>query len=130
MNLVSSNINHWTVLAAMIPLVYGYSSLRHHGAWLDFRFDDAQRFEILLTLLQTGLGVMLLATMVFDGLAASLLFVLWLLQFAPGLRHGVAIAYGLWMAVLAVQFITGRRACRAPRLFWEVVRTSDRPAPQ
>src|SRR6185503_7618619 len=34
MNMVSSNINQWTVLAAMIPLVYGYSSLRHHGVWL------------------------------------------------------------------------------------------------
>src|SRR5439155_52053 len=52
MNLVSSNINQWTVLAAMIPLVYGYSSLHHHGAWRDFRFDDAQRLEVLLTLLQ------------------------------------------------------------------------------
>ena len=31
MNMVSSNINQWTVLAAMIPLVYGYSSLQHHG---------------------------------------------------------------------------------------------------
>src|SRR6266581_1366433 len=48
MNLVSSNINQWTVLAAMIPLVYGYSSLHHHGAWRDFRFDDAQRLEVLL----------------------------------------------------------------------------------
>src|SRR5437879_4376606 len=28
MNMVSSNINQWTVLAAMIPPVYGYSSLR------------------------------------------------------------------------------------------------------
>ncbi len=57
MNMVSSNINQWTVLAAMIPLVYGYSSLRHHGVWLDFRFDDAQRLELLLTLLQSGLAV-------------------------------------------------------------------------
>ena len=31
MNMVSSNVNQWTVLAAMIPLVYGYSSLRNHG---------------------------------------------------------------------------------------------------
>src|SRR5436305_9066533 len=35
MNMVSSNINQWTVLAAMIPLVYGYSHLRHHGVWVD-----------------------------------------------------------------------------------------------
>src|SRR5437667_1550922 len=32
MNMVSSNINQWTVLAAMIPIVYGYSSTRW-GSW-------------------------------------------------------------------------------------------------
>src|SRR5256884_1059099 len=55
MNLVSSNINQWTVLAAMIPLVYGYSHLQHFGVWSAFHFDDAQQLEILLTLLQSGL---------------------------------------------------------------------------
>src|SRR5256712_2922610 len=80
MNMVSSNINQWTVLAAMIPLVYGYSSLRHHGVWLDFRFDDAQRLELLLTLLQSGLAVILLANMEFDWLDATIIFVLWLAQ--------------------------------------------------
>src|SRR6266702_1060116 len=81
MNMVSSNINQWTVLAAMIPLVYGYSSLRHHGVWLDFHFDGPQRLEILLTLLQTSLGMMLLANMEFDWLDATIIFVLWLAQF-------------------------------------------------
>src|SRR2546426_4582135 len=81
MNMVSSNINQWTVLAAMIPLVYGYSSLRHHGVWMDFHFDAAQRLEILLTLLQTALGMMLLANMEFDWLDATIIFVLWLAQF-------------------------------------------------
>src|SRR5216117_372532 len=60
MNIVSSNINQWTILAAMIPLVYGFSHLHHHGAWADFPFDAGQRIEIVLTLLQTALGVMLL----------------------------------------------------------------------
>src|SRR3989442_8893283 len=81
MNLVSSNINQWTVLAAMIPLVYGYSSLRHHGVWLDFRFDDAQRLELLLTLLQSGPAVLLLANMEFDWLDATIIFLLWLGRF-------------------------------------------------
>src|SRR3989449_8657811 len=61
MNMVSSNINQWTVLAAMIPLVYGYSSLRHHGVWLGFPFDDAQRVQIVLTLLPSGLSVEMVA---------------------------------------------------------------------
>lgn len=123
MNLVSSNINQWTVLAAMIPLVYGYSSLRHHGAWVDFRFDDAQRLELLLTLLQTGLGVLLLANMEFDWLDASGIFILWLAQFLrPGLREEVAVAYAVWMGILLIGFVARRKALLAPRHFWETVR--------
>src|SRR5207244_11003281 len=77
MNMVSSNINQWTVLAAMIPLVYGYSSLRHHGVWLDFHFDEAQRLEMLLTLLQTGLRMMRLANLAFGWLDATISLALW-----------------------------------------------------
>src|SRR3989442_12898637 len=89
MNMVSSNINQWTVLAAMIPLVYGYSSLRHHGVWMDFHFDAAQRLEILLTLLQTALGMMLLANMEVDWLDASIIFVRWVGQvLRPDWRGG------------------------------------------
>ena len=131
MNMVSSNINQWTVLAAMIPLVYGYSSLRHHGVWLDFRFDEPQRLEILLTLLQSGLAMMVLANMEFDWRDATVLFVLWLAQFLrPSLREAVAIAYAVWMVILAIEFVVGRKALLAPRYFWEVIRRKrDRPAP-
>src|SRR5438034_4484810 len=126
MNMVSSNVNQWTVLAAMIPLVYGYSSLRNHGVWLDFHFDDAQRLEILLTLLQTGLGVMLLAKMEFDWLDASAIFVLWLAQFLrPNLREEVAVAYGIWMAILVIGFVVKGRPLLAPRYFWEVVTATE-----
>jgi cation:H+ antiporter len=134
MNLVSSNINQWTVLAAMIPLVYGYSTLRHHGVWLDFRFDAAQRLEILLTLLQSGLALLVLATMEFGWRDAAMLFVLWLAQFLrPSLRDVAVVAYGLWIALLALQVVLGRRPLRAPRYFWQTLTVrpkSDRPAPQ
>jgi cation:H+ antiporter len=134
MNLVSSNINQWTVLAAMIPLVYGYSTLRHHGVWLDFRFDAAQRLEILLTLLQSGLALLVLATMEFGWRDAAVLFVLWLAQFLrPSLRDVAVVAYGLWIALLALQVVLGRRPLRAPRYFWQTLKVrpkSDRPAPQ
>jgi len=123
MNMVSSNINQWTVLAAMIPLVYGFSHLHHHGTWADFHFDGAQRLEILLTLLQTGLGMMLLANMEFDWLDATILFVLWLAQFLrPELRGEVAVAYGVWMAGLAIGFVMRGKMPLAPKYFWETVR--------
>ena len=127
MNMVSSNINQWTVLAAMIPLVYGFSHLHHHGTWADFPFDAEQRLEIVLTLLQTALGAMLLANMEFDWLDATAIFVLWLAQFlVPHWREEVAVAYALWMVVLAIGFIIGAKSLLAPRLFWESLRRRDR----
>ena len=123
MNMVSSNINQWTVLAAMIPLVYGYSHLQHHGAWADFHFDRAQQLEILLTLLQTALGMVLLANMKFEWLDASALFVLWLAQFlVPHWREEVALAYALWMVVLVGAFVVRRREMLAWRYFLDTVR--------
>ena len=130
MNIVSSNINQWTILAAMIPLVYGYSHLQHHGTWADFPFDAGQRIEIVLTLLQTALGVMLLANMEFDWLDATALFVLWAVQFfMPHLRGEIAVAYGAWMVILVIQFVLGAKRLLAPKYFWETVRRSGRESP-
>jgi len=123
MNMVSSNINQWTVLAAMIPLVFGYSHYQHTGAWADFQFDTEQRLEILLTLLQTALGVVLLANMEFDWLDASALFVLWAVQFlVPHLREEVAVAYAAWMVVLGIVFVIRGKALLAPKYFMETLR--------
>jgi cation:H+ antiporter len=127
MNIVSSNINQWTILAAMIPLVYGFSHLHHHGTWADFSFDAGQRIEIVLTLLQTALGVMLLANMEFDWLDATALFVLWAVQFfVPHLREEIAVAYGVWMVILVIGFATGARALLAPKYFWETIKATGR----
>ncbi|MGH7700737.1 MAG: hypothetical protein ACREMJ_09515 [Gemmatimonadales bacterium] len=123
MNMVSSNINQWTILAAMIPLVYGYSHSVHHGSWEPFAFDAEQRLEILLTLLQTALGALLLANLEFDWLDASALFVLWLAQFlVPHWREEVAVAYALWIAILVIAFAIRAKPLLAPKCFWEIVR--------
>ena len=122
MNMVSSNINQWTVLAAMIPLVYGYSHYHHTGTWANFPFDAEQRLEIILTLMQTALGMVLLANMEFDWFDASALFVLWIVQFlAPHLREEVSIAYALWIGILVVGFIIRGQALLAPKYFWEAI---------
>jgi cation:H+ antiporter len=123
MNIVSSNINQWTILAAMIPLVYGFSHLHHFGTWSDFHFDAPQQVEILLTLLQTLLGVLLLANMEFDWLDASALLVLWLIQFiVPHLREEVSVVYGVWIVVLLGQFVLGKKRFLVWRYFLETVR--------
>ena len=123
MNMVSSNINQWTILAAMIPLVYGYSHWRHTGTWAPFPFDAGQQLEIVLTLLQTLLGVALLANMEFDWQDASALFVLWAVQFfVPHLREEIAVAYGVWIAILAIGYATRQRELLAWRYFWDGIR--------
>jgi cation:H+ antiporter len=123
MNIVSSNINQWTILAAMIPLVYGFSHQHHYGVWADFTFDIAQRNELALTLLQTILGVLLLANMEFDWMDATALFVLWAVQFAvPQLRVEIMIAYGVWAVVLVIGFVVKGQPLRAPACFWQTVR--------
>ena len=122
MNMVSSNINQWTVLAAMIPLVFGYSHYHHTGTWADFHFDTGQRLEITLTLLQTGLGLVVLANMEFDWFDATALFVLWLVQFlVPHLREEVSVAYALWIVILLVGFVIKGRALLAPKYFWQTL---------
>ncbi len=127
MNIVSSNVNQWTILAAMIPLVYGFSHLHHHGTWADFPFDPGQGIEIVLTLLQTALGVLLLANMEFDWLDATALFVLWAVQFSvPHLREAVAVAYGVWMVMLVIELATGRKKLLAPKYFVETLRASGK----
>jgi len=46
MNMVSSNINQWTLLAAMLPIVLSISA----GAPTPIEFDARQRLEVLMTL--------------------------------------------------------------------------------
>jgi cation:H+ antiporter len=122
MNLVSSNINQWTVLAAMIPLVYGYSHWRATGVWTAFHFDTSQQLEIILTLLQTALGVLLLCSMEFGWLDATILLVLWLAQFlVPHWREEVAVAYGIWIVILVIGFAVGKRRLLALQCFRETM---------
>ncbi|HXY67797.1 MAG TPA: hypothetical protein VEH62_00010 [Gemmatimonadales bacterium] len=125
MNMVSSNINQWTVLAAMIPLVFGWSHAHAGGGWVRFDFDAEQQLEIALTLAQSLLAMLLLMEMRFDWWEAAGLFLLWLVQFAwPGTREVVAGCYLAWSAGLVAAAALGRRKLRAPRIVVEVLRES------
>ncbi len=95
MNMVSSNINQWTVLAAMIPIVYSFSV--GHPAAVPI---GEHRVELILTLLQSMLGMVLLANLRFHGYEAIGLFGLWFAQFLrPDWREEACVAYALWLVV-------------------------------
>jgi cation:H+ antiporter len=116
-NMVSSNINQWTVLAAMIPIVFSLS----RGVPSALPFDGAQREEILLTIAQSAVAVLVLLDMKFHWWDATLLFVLWLAQFLEaGWRDEITLIYLGW-AVLLILSWTWRRPT-APGIFWKLVR--------
>ena len=119
MNMVSSNINQWTVLAAMIPIVYSVS----RGEPSALHFDGEQRLEILITILQSLLAVMILSNMRFAYWEAAVIFILWIVQFFnPSLRDEVAWIYGAWTAFLIIFGFGHRGGFRAFTSFVRVFR--------
>jgi cation:H+ antiporter len=96
MNMVSSNINQWGVLSAMLAVIYCWSA----GSTAPLPFDELQRAEILLTIAQAALGWIFLASMGLQAYEAAGLFVLWLVQFCfPHWRHDILYVYWGWIAL-------------------------------
>lgn len=119
MNMVSSNINQWTVLAGMIPIVYSISLGR--AAFVPL--DAAHRMEILLTVAQSLLGMMLLADMRFRWYEALCLFLLWIIQFIlPPIREAVMIVYFGWALIELILIVAKRRSLTAFPLFIKLLR--------
>lgn len=128
MNMVSSNINQWTLLAAMLPIVYSIS----RGEPSTIYFDDVQRLEILMTLGQSLVAMLFLMNMKLVWWEAMALFLLWVVQFAlspvtpgPGLwgtlaghiHMWVTGAYFAWFFIGVAQCAFGQRHMEAFRLF-------------
>jgi cation:H+ antiporter len=121
MNMVSSNINQWTLLVAMLPLVYSAS----RGASSVIMFDPHQELELLMTIGQALVGMLFLVNMVLEWWEALALFVLWAVQFAfsatgANLAVGgldvhqmVTIAYFVWAALEIARMLLGRRKATA-----------------
>lgn len=102
MNLVSSNINQWTMLAGMIPIVYAISSKSLNG----IVFDHHQKVEIILTLLQSFLGFLFIANLRFSFTEALLVFILWAYQFfVPSSREEIIYVYLLFIVIEVLLWI-------------------------
>jgi cation:H+ antiporter len=105
MNMVSSNINQWTMLAAMLPIAYALAL--GHLATIDF--DSHQELEVLMTIGQSLLGALFLANMRFTWWEAALLFTLWAVQFVlsgferpidPTMPHNsLAVHVAGWLSI-------------------------------
>ena len=124
MNLVSSNINQWTLLAALLPMVLSVS-MGHVAA---IPLDATQSRDLLLTLAQALLGALFLVNMELAWWEALGLFVLFLVQLGDvggGVRVYVTWVYFAWCGVEVLRLITGNRKAEAllhfRKIVWPVV---------
>ncbi|MBI5282662.1 MAG: hypothetical protein HY858_13335 [Candidatus Solibacter usitatus] len=139
MNMVSSNINQWTLLAAMLPVVFSMSR-RAPSAIV---FDGQQEMEILMTIGQSLVGMIFLVNMELVWWEATALFGLWFGQFllspvrpdgsllgeiAGHSHEAVTYIYFLWFAVEVIRIYTGKRPPAAFRKFQEQWRRHVRPS--
>ena len=119
MNMVSSNINQWTVLIAMIPMVFSYGT----GAVSVIHFDAHQKEEILLTLAQAFVSFMMLMNMSFGWIEALGLFVLWFAQFVrPHWRLEITYIYFIWLAFEILRLFLDKRGLVAFAKFGKLFR--------
>ena len=113
-NFVSSSINQWTILVGMIPFIYSFGL----GRIAPVVFDQHQRLEILLTIIQSYLGFLFLASMDFNFFEACALFLLWLAQFIfPGIRQEIIWVYGTWALIETARLIINFKERNAFRVF-------------
>jgi cation:H+ antiporter len=109
MNMVSSNINQWSILSAMIPILFVISA----GKLQPLTFDRFQRQEILLTILQSFLGFLLLLNLELKMHEAAILFVFWFVQFVfPPSREVMIYVYLGW-CVLEIGLLISKRSAPA-----------------
>jgi cation:H+ antiporter len=117
MNMVSSNINQWSILSAMIPVLFVISA----GEMRPLVFDGHQRDEILLTILQSFLGFLLLLNLQLKMHEALILFSFWFVQFViPSWRGPMIYVYLGWCIVELIRMVASRSAPAA----WRGLRTT------
>lgn len=90
LNMISSSVNQWTLLVAMVPIVYSLSS----RALMHIPLDAQLNHEVLLTVIMTFYGVVCLSKFKLTRANAMVIFSFWLAQFLfPETRLHVAAAF-------------------------------------
>lgn len=106
MNMVSSNINQWTLLLAMLPVLYSISI----GAASAIPLDAQQELQLWLTLGQAVLGLMFLINMELAWWEALVLFVTFVIPFAiPASAATITIVYFILAAIEFTRLLAKRR---------------------
>jgi cation:H+ antiporter len=116
MNIVSSNINQWTLLIAMLPVTLSLSRGRVSGIAL----DGQQQSELLLTIAQSCVGLTFLVNMEFEWWEALAMCALFAAQFVlpafigTSVRVWITGAFFVWVALAVIKIAA--KGCRPKAL--------------
>ncbi len=133
MNMISSNINQWTLLAAMLPIVLSLGA----GAPSAILLDRQQSLELLMTVGQSLVGGLILLDLKLAWWEAGMLFVLWAVQFgfsvmpagvAMHIHEGITLLYLAWAAAEIVRLLLRGRVPEAFVAFGGLFRAKTRVA--
>ena len=117
MNMVSSNINQWTLLTATLPIVLSISV----GARTPIVFDPEQQVELLLTLGQAVVGMTFLMSMRLTWYEAATMFVFFWIPFVhSSWAKPVTVLYFAWAGMEVGRMMAGRRKLLAPAHFLRI----------
>ena len=119
MNIVSSNVNQWTLLVAMLPIVLSLS----HGQVTPLEFDSEQKAELILTIAQSMAALTFLLNMEFEWLEALAILILFSGQFIPGTHSVITAIFLVWTVLGFAKFIIRRPPHNAFASFAETWRT-------
>ncbi|HET8635878.1 MAG TPA: hypothetical protein VFL96_03425, partial [Acidobacteriaceae bacterium] len=117
MNIASSNINQWTLLMAMLPVVFSLS----RGTPSEIPLDPQQEAELLLTIAQSCIAVVFLANMELAWWEAASMFALFVAQFVLP-AEWIAYVFFFWTAVAILAMAARRRPPEALKNFATVWR--------
>ncbi len=99
MNMISSNLNQWMLLAGSLPIIFSISS----GKYSIIEFDSFQREEILLTILQTVMVVVCMWNSKITWWKVFLIFGLWIFGFFfPTQRYNIIFMHLIAIALIVV----------------------------
>jgi cation:H+ antiporter len=119
MNMVSSNITQWALLAALLPVVLSLGA----GHPSVIVFDRLQEIELLMTLGQSLVGMLFLISMKLEWWEGGFIFVMWTVQLGASVvlpssttfREAITVIYFAGAAVEFVRLLAGRRKPEAFR---------------
>lgn len=117
-NFISSKINQWTLLIAMVPAVYSVSM----GRFSVVHLDSYHKWQIFLSIAMTLYGCAVLAKFSFAAVDAFFMFVLWFVQFV--FPDTLIITTWIFLGLTLITLVLQRKKMRLFPCFLSTCRRS------